>query len=166
MRKRGLAAVLALILFVALLVAAPAAHAPAPPSPTPDVCSENPYYAEAIVAMAWLQSHPPAPAYASAYGHAVLDGQYAHLLAEGKVDPVPPGCTLTLHTAADLRALPAATGAPLGALPAGAVATVYGRSTDFGWWYVLAEGLGWGWIDAAAAGLQPGALATMIPMRE
>jgi hypothetical protein len=114
-----------------------------------------------------MDSQPsPAPTYASAYSYAVLDGQYAHLLAEGKVDPVPPGCTLTVRAATDLWARPAATGAPLGPLSAGTMATVYGRSADSGWWYVLAGGLGWGWLDAAAADLQPGAVATMIPVRE
>ncbi len=165
MCRQGLAAGLALILIGVLLVGASIAKAPAPPTPTPDVCSENPYYAEALVALQWLDAHPSAPAYASAYSHAVLDGQYTQLLAEGKVDPVPPGCTLTVRAGTGLWASPAATGTPLGTLPAGAVATVYGRSADGGWWNVLAEGLGWGWISAEAAALQPGALVTAIPVR-
>ncbi|HML22865.1 MAG TPA: hypothetical protein PKD09_14535 [Aggregatilinea sp.] len=61
-----------------------------------DVCSEDPYYAQATAALDWYAAHPDdAPNYAQGYSHAVLDGAYLSLLEQELVDPVPPPCTVT-----------------------------------------------------------------------
>jgi hypothetical protein len=132
-----------------------------------DVCSENPYYAEAIVALKWLEQNPyPSGTSGSAYSHAVLDGLYQQLLAEGKVQPVPPPCTVTAREPSTIWSEPGTASTPLGSLPAGEPVDLYGRSEDNNWWYVLqSPGAGWGWVSAAQTDLQPGTEIDAIPVR-
>jgi hypothetical protein len=132
-----------------------------------DVCSENPYYAEALVALNWLGQNPYPPGTpATAYSHAVLDGLYQQLLAEGKVQPVPPPCTVTARESLTIWSEPGTTSTALGSLSAGESADLYGRSEDNGWWCVLqSPGAGWGWVSAAQTELQPGTEIDAIPVR-
>jgi hypothetical protein len=127
-----------------------------------DVCSENPAYAEALVALGWLADHPPQEANAGAYGHAQLDALYQQLVDQGDVTPPPPGCTLTAREDTPLLVRPHPDADVSGTLAAGQTVTVYGRSADMSWWYVNASPV-WGWIRAEAGELQAGAEVTLIP---
>lgn len=130
---------------------------------TPADCSENPYYAEANMALDWYAQNPEsAPNYAQGYSHAVLDGAYDSLSAEGKVPPVPPACTVTVLTTTPLYEYLG--GTSKGDLAVGTVGQLYGRSEDYAWWNVLIEGVGWGWVRAQDVALQPETEIDLIPI--
>ncbi|MBI5959446.1 MAG: hypothetical protein HY866_11970 [Chloroflexi bacterium] len=126
------------------------------PEPTPDVCSENPYYAKAIIAMPYQQAYD-----ASAYGHAQLDALYDSLYAQGEVGPVPPACLVTARQ--DLTVWTTPGEGPIGVLSAGQTAAIYGRTEDSEWWYVN-SGFGWGWVSREQVELQPEMQIDLIPI--
>lgn len=126
------------------------------PEPTPDVCSENPYYAKAIIAMPYQQNYG-----ASAYGHAQLDALYDSLYEQGIVGPVPPACLVTALEEVTVWATPGADA--LGTLYAGQTAEVYWRTEGFQWWHVKTA-FGWGWVSAAQVEMQPEAQIDLIPI--
>ena len=159
----------ALVLVIAGLVVALLAASGAPEGSPPgvveagaDVCSENPAYAEALVALDWLGAHPPEQTNTGAYGHAQLDALYQQLVDRGDATPPPPGCTLTARAETALRVRPHPDADVNGSLAAGQTVTVYGRSADMAWWYVDASPV-WGWARAEDADLQAGADKTLIP---
>lgn len=165
----GLAAGALVLLIAALAVALLAATAARNPAPVgvadgtgADVCSENPAYAEALVALDWLGDHPPEETNTGAYGHAQLDALYQQLVSQGDVTPPPPGCTLTARIDTTLYVRPHPDADVSGSLAAGQTVTVYGRSADIQWWYVNASPV-WGWVRAEDAELQAGAETTLIP---
>lgn len=129
-----------------------------------DVCSEDPYYAEANAALAWYAAHPEAaPYYAQGYSHAVLDGMYLSLLERGVIEPVPPPCTVTARVTTPVYDY--AGGTVIGELTAGTEADLYGRNDTYTWWSVLDERAGWGWVRAADVALQPGTELDRIVLR-
>jgi hypothetical protein len=129
-----------------------------------DVCSEDPYYAQATAALDWYAAHPDdAPNYAQGYSHAVLDGAYLSLLEQGLIDPVPSPCTVTAQVTASIY--DGVDGTVIGELAAGAEVTLYGRNDAYTWWNVLDEGVGWGWVRAGDVALQPGTDQDRIPLR-
>ncbi len=144
-------------------VVAPAAPL-APPTAADGVCSENPYYAKAIVAMSWLESNPPLnPMSGDQYSHAVLDSLYDQLYAEGKVGPVPPPCQVTARDSLTVYTTPDAASAPVWTLAAGESLDVYGRNDGDTWFQVVTPG-GWGWVRADAVNLQMGAEVDRMPI--
>jgi hypothetical protein len=129
-----------------------------------DVCSEDPYYAQAEIVLDWYAAHPEeAPAYAQGYSHAVLDAAYASLFEQGLVPPVPPACRVTAHVTTPVYDYVG--GKPIGELTAGSAGDLYGRSGDSAWWLVLIDGIGWGWVSAQDVNLQPGTQPDQIPIR-
>ena len=165
-------AVLAMLLIGSALLAirmptpTPVPVPTAVPAALPEAdCSENPYYAEAVVALEWLAQHPPGTSYASQYGHAQLDALYAQLLAEGKVGPPPPPCKLVAISETTVYSSPSLYGDRVGDLRPGALADVSGRNTDSSWWYVRLD-QGWGWVIANSTVVQPGTDADAIPVTE
>lgn len=160
-----LAACLSLVQIIAALPA-PATTPSAPPAPTADVCSENPYYARAIVAMDWWAANRPGQEIPMHGSHAVLDSIYAQLLADGEVGPVPPPCVVTARGQAILWNSRDADGQQqVGVMQAGEIAEVYGRTEDSTWWNVLYPDAGYGWVRAEDVDLQPGADASLIPVQ-
>jgi hypothetical protein len=126
------------------------------PEPTPDVCSENPYYAEAIMAMPYQTATD-----GSAYGHAQLNALYDSLYQQGIVGPVPPACLVTARVDLTVWATPGE--GPMGTLTAGQTAPLYGRTEDATWWNVLTD-FGYGWVSRAETDLQPEAEIDLIPV--
>ncbi len=160
----GVAACLSLAEIIAgLPVPAPPTATPQP-TPAGDVCSENPYYAEAIVAMTWWAENRPGEPIPMHSSHAVLDGIYAGLLEQGEVGPVPPPCVVTARGQAILWNSRDADGQQVGVMQAGERADVYGRSEDWAWWNVLYPGAGYVWVRAGEVDLQSGADADGIPI--
>jgi hypothetical protein len=128
-----------------------------------DVCSEDPYYAQAVIALDWYAAHPEgAPNYAEGYSHAVLDSMYVSLFEQGLVPPVPPACTVTARVATPIY--DHVGGTPIGELTAGSAGDLYGRSEDSAWWNVLIDSVGWGWVSAQDVVLQPGTQLDRIPI--
>ncbi len=140
---------------------------PITPSPTPvlittpdDVCSEDPYYAAAIIAMEWMSAHPTGQTMpGDAYGHAQLDGLYDQLYAEGKVGPVPPPCIVTATTDLTVWGHPGVD--YITSLHAGETAEVNGQDAAGNWWYVN-TGTAWGWVSRQYAQIQPEANVSSI----
>jgi hypothetical protein len=128
-------------------------------------CSENPYYAEATVALEWLAQHPPSTSYASQYGHAQLDALYAQLLAEGMVGPPPPPCKLVAISETTVYSSPSLYSDRVGDLRPGVMTDVSGRNADSNWWYIRLD-QGRGWVSASSTVLQPGADVDAIPVTE
>ena len=128
-------------------------------------CSENPYYAEAIVALEWLAQNPPSTSYASQYGHAQLDALYGQLLAEGKVGPPPPPCKLVAISETTVYSSPSRYSDRVGDLRPGVLVDVSGRNDDSSWWYVRLD-QGWGWVNASTTVLQPRADVDAFPVME
>lgn len=127
----------------------------------PDVCSENPSYAEAIAALNWIAAHPDSPEAQTASNfhgsHAILDSIYDGLLEQGKVAPVPPPCTVTARAAVPVLSDHAAGAAQIGTLETGTTADVQARTEDGGWWYI-STAFGWGWVAAESVDVQAGAV--------
>ncbi len=134
------------------------------PTATEEICSSNPYYAKAIIAMNHMGDNPVSPPYPAAqYSHAVLDSLYDQLYAEGKVGPIPPACQVTARQTVTVYTTPDAASAPLWTLSAGDSLDVYGRNDGTTWFSVLSPG-GWGWVSADAVDLQPGAEVDLMPI--
>jgi hypothetical protein len=131
-----------------------------PPASPVDVCSENPYYAEAIVAQQYVPSGNTSYIYG---GHAYLDGLYQSLLEEGKIEPVPPPCLITAQR--DTLIFPSldSTTAPAGVLYTGQSAAIYGRNSAGTWWYI-ASAVGYGWISDADSIIQPETEVDLVPV--
>jgi uncharacterized protein YgiM (DUF1202 family) len=116
--------------------------------------------------MKWLEQHPSGqPLSGDAYGHAQLDSLYGQLLAEGKVQPPPPPCTLTSRAQVFVWSGPGNNYVQLRTMQAGQTAEVQGRDEEARWWYILTGSGGvWGWVDARLVDLQPGADAAGFPV--
>jgi hypothetical protein len=148
---------------------------PITPSPTPplsstpgastaDVCSEDPYYATAIIAMEWMSANSTGqPMAGDAYGHAQLDGLYQQLYAEGKVGPVPPPCIVTAITDLTVWGHPGVD--YITTMKAGETAEVNGQDAAGNWWYVN-TGTNWGWVSRQYTQLQPEADISSILVRD
>jgi hypothetical protein len=120
------------------------------PESTPDVCSENPYFAKAIIAIPYVV--PPASYNGAAYGHVQLDALYDSLYQQGIVGPVPPVCLVTARV--DLTVWTTPGEGPMGTLTAGQTVPIDGRNEDSTWWFVITD-FGRGWVSRAEADIQP-----------
>ena len=154
----------ALLLVIAVLVVALLAASGAPQGSPPgladagaDVCSENPAYAEALVALDWLGSSSPGAdqhrrlrprparrAVPAARGRGATPPRRRQAAPSPPARIPPCACALTR------------TRTSTASLAAGQTVTVYGRSADMAWWYVDASPV-WGWVRAEDADLQAGA---------
>lgn len=134
-------------------------------SPDPKTgCSEDPYYAQAIIVQDWYAAHPgSAPNYAQGYSHALLDAAYVSLFEQGLVPPVPPACIVTARVSTPIYDYVG--GKPIGELAAGSTGALYGRNSDSTQWCLLIDGVGWGWVSAQDVVLQAGTELDRIPLR-